>query len=194
MLFDKIIKDDGISLGYLSDFLSKKEADSYFEQMLKEAAWDRPIISVNGKSYTTPRSVAWHADDGCTYRYSGQTHQAAPWTRNMIKLRTKVEAFSSHYFNGVLLNKYEDGNEYVSPHADDEPEMGSDCIAAISLGATRDFVVSHNVNKCRYVIPLEHGSILLMMGKTQHVSKHGIPKRKNVKDPRISLTFRKRIV
>ena len=37
---------------------------------------------------------------------------------------------------------------------------------------------------------LQHGSVLLMSGKTQHNWLHQIPKRKNLKGERINLTFR----
>jgi alkylated DNA repair dioxygenase AlkB len=41
------------------------------------------------------------------------------------------------------------------------------------------------------VIPLEHGSLIVMAGDTQKVSRHGIPKAKRSCGPRINLTFRK---
>ena len=39
-------------------------------------------------------------------------------------------------------------------------------------------------------ILLQHGSFLLMSGKTQHNWLHQIPKSKNLKGERINLTFR----
>jgi alkylated DNA repair dioxygenase AlkB len=63
-------------------------------------------------------------------------------------------------------------------------------IASVSLGETRDFVVKHMRTRQRHVMPLEHGSLLEMMGETQKVARHSIPKAKKPCGPRINLTFR----
>ena len=143
-----------------------------------------------GKTMHTRRQVAWHADHGYVYQYSGQEHAWKEWTPAMLELRALVETRMQRSFNGVLLNLYESGEDHVSFHADDERDMADDVpIVAVSLGAKRDFVFKHE-NGNRYTLPLDDGSLVVMGGITQKVSKHSIPKRASVTDPRVSLTFR----
>ena len=186
----KHIIDEGLNVLYEPDFISPEQAQTFLEALTTEADWHRPEMKMWDKTVVTKRQVAWHADAGLVYEYSGQEHEWKDWTPAMHELRMLVEERMERSYNGVLLNMYTDGSEYVSPHADDERDMEEGVpIVAISLGAVRDFVFKHN-NGNRYVLPLEAGSLVVMAGDTQKVSKHSIPKRAKVKDPRISLTFR----
>ena len=110
----------------------------------------------------------------------------------MLKIREKIEKISKIKFNSVLLNLYRSGSDSVSWHSDDEPELGKNpVIGSLSLGETRQFQMKHKFNRdLKQKILLQHGSFLLMRGKTQHHWLHQIPKRKNLKGERINLTFR----
>jgi alkylated DNA repair dioxygenase AlkB len=79
-------------------------------------------------------------------------------------------------------------------HSDDEPELGRNpTIASVSLGAQRTFVMKHKFRReLKSVhLPLDHGSLLLMKGATQHNWKHGINKLSGPCEPRVNLTFRR---
>ena len=79
-------------------------------------------------------------------------------------------------------------------HSDDEKELGRNpIIASVSFGAERDFFLKHKKNKNlkQKTINIKNGSLLLMLGSTQHYWKHSIPIRKKIKDRRINLTFRR---
>ena len=78
-------------------------------------------------------------------------------------------------------------------HSDDEPELGRDpCIASLSLGSERRFLLRHktqsNLPTSQYL--LGDGDLLIMQGKTQHYWKHQIPKTRRPVGPRINITFR----
>ncbi|MFN8326319.1 MAG: alpha-ketoglutarate-dependent dioxygenase AlkB [Flavobacteriaceae bacterium] len=90
------------------------------------------------------------------------------------------------------MNYYRDGNDSNGWHADNEKELGKNpIIASISFGAKRVFQMKHNTNKDqKFKIELEHGSLLIMKGTTQHFWKHQIPKSTKKVGPRINLTFR----
>jgi alkylated DNA repair dioxygenase AlkB len=79
-------------------------------------------------------------------------------------------------------------------HADDEPELGPEpCIASVSLGATRRFVLRPRAKKgtrAPVEIPLTHGSLLVMRGGTQRHWVHGVPREPRVTEARVNLTFR----
>ena len=92
----------------------------------------------------------------------------------------------------VLLNCYRDGKDSNGWHADNEKELGKNpVIASISLGQERFFHLKHrSIKSQRHKILLEHGSLLLMKGETQHHWLHQIPKTTQKIGERINLTFR----
>lgn len=184
------ILNDGLDVIYEPAFIGHEDGFRLLSDLIEQARWHRPLLQFGGAIMPTRRQVAWHADPGYVYRYSGQEHQSCDWTPAMLEIRERVQTRMGRGFNGVLLNLYENGEDHVSFHADDEGDMADDVpIVAISLGATRDFVFKHE-NGSRYNLALENGSLVIMQGDTQKVAKHSIPKRKKVSMPRISLTFR----
>ena len=83
----------------------------------------------------------------------------------------------------------------MSMHADDEPELGpAPTIASVTLGEARPFVFKHKETKARHVQVLEHGSLLVMSGSTQHHYFHGIAKTRKPISDRINLTYRQLIL
>jgi hypothetical protein len=99
-------------------------------------------------------------------------------------------------FNSVLLNRYRNGKDSVSWHADDEPEFGErPVIASVSFGGTRTFQFKHKKRKeLKASVELTHGSLLIMRGDTQANWLHQIPKSAKPVEERLNLTFRAIVV
>ena len=71
--------------------------------------------------------------------------------------------------------------------------MGSEmCIrdSSVSLGASREFQLRHNITKERVKIVLPHGSLLLMSGGIQEHWQHRIAKVRHLDQARVNFTFR----
>ena len=168
-------------------------ADELFRNLRQGIAWRQEEIMIFGQRRLVPRLVAWHGDPGADYRYSGVLHQPAPWTPDLQRIRSAVEELSDWRFNSVLLNLYRDGRDGMGWHSDDEPELGAEpVIASVSLGATRRFCMRHRKRRKEvHSIDLEHGSLLLMQGSTQHQWLHSVPKTTRPVGERINLTFRR---
>ena len=183
---------DGGKLLYWAHFLSSDVADQYLKRFLgPEIGWRQEDILIYGKRHLQPRLIAWYGDPGRTYTYSRLKLTPNAWTSELTEIRRSVEKAAEAPFNSVLLNLYRNGQDSVSWHADDEPELGdSPTIASMSLGATRRFRFKHRESKEIRELALTHGSLLLMMGSIQRFWVHDIPKEKGVLDPRINLTFR----
>jgi alkylated DNA repair dioxygenase AlkB len=96
----------------------------------------------------------------------------------------------------VLANLYRDGRDSMGCHADNEKELGPNpVIASLSFGDGRLFRLHHKKkHKASLDIMLGHGDLLLMAGTMQHHWLHALPKTKQLKTPRINLTFRRIIV
>lgn len=180
------LSDDGWLL-YDPAHISPNEADALFAHLRDMVPWEqsgRP-----GRPF--PRLTAWYADPGLTYSYSGVTHHAVPWTRELVAVKERAEDAAGTAWNSLLLNLYRDGRDSIGFHADDEPELGTNpVIGSISLGAERRFVLKHPASGEKIEFTLPNGSLLVMGGASQHHWRHGVPKTARPVGPRINLTFR----
>ena len=188
-----LIKSVNLSVKYIENFFNLDESQLYMRQLTQSVLWRREKIKMWGKEIVTKRRIAWYADDGKSYTYSGSTFFPSQWNDVLLQLKEKVENYSEIKFNSVLLNEYPSGEVGMGWHSDDEKELGTDpIIASLSFGANRDFIFKHKTDKSieNVKLHLKSGSLLLMLGSTQHYWKHSLPKRLKVKEPRINLTFR----
>lgn len=177
---------------YYPHFFDKKEADAIFDQLKEETPWQQDDIRVFGKIHPQPRLTALFGNEGKLYSYSNIKMQPHPWNPLLQKIKSKIESVSETNFTTVLLNLYRDGKDGNGWHADNEKELGTNpIIASVSFGAERVFQLKHNsIPNLKQNILLEHGSLLLMKGTTQHFWKHQIPKTSKPIGERINLTFR----
>lgn len=154
--------------------------------------WKQDYIQMFGKRIALPRLTSWYGDPGQNYTYSGIRSEPNPWNKGLSYLKSRVEAVAGQTFNSVLLNWYRHGEDHLAWHADDEKELGKNpTIASLNFGEPRDFLLRRNDNhNCKLVVPLVHGSLLLMRGELQHYWQHSVPKRKKIKASRFNLTFR----
>jgi len=196
-LFDqgpkKIIEGSLGEVEYIDDFLTLSEADEFFKKINTETPWERPLMKYYGKTFPIPRDTAWFGEK--SYVYSGIRNKPNPMTNALKELRKKAEDKCAYSFNSLLINRYQNGNDKVGWHADDEPELeGCEVIASISLGAAREFKLrKKNYDKQKdtvHKILLEHGSLLIMRAPLQKFWEHEVPK-KAIDNPRLNLTFRK---
>lgn len=177
---------------YYPQFFDKVQADIIFAELMKDIPWQQDEIRVYGKIHPQPRLTALFGNEGKPYSYSNITMQPHPWNSLLQKLKTEIEKVSETIFTTVLLNQYRDGKDSNGWHSDNEKELGTNpVIVSLSFGAERTFQLKHNLDKdLKKNIILQHGSLLLMKGTTQHFWKHQIPKTAKPISPRINLTFR----
>lgn len=177
---------------YYPQFFDKEQADQIYVELLQEIAWQQDNITVFGKTHPQPRLTALYGNEGKPYSYSNITMQPNPWNTLLQKIKYHIETTTECQFTTVLLNQYRDGKDSNSWHADNEKELGTNpIIASLSFGAERVFQLKHNtIADAKKSIVLEHGSLLLMKGSTQHFWKHQIPKTAKPIGNRINLTFR----
>lgn len=133
--------------------------------------------------------VSRSIDPEISYRYSGITNVAVPWTETLLEIKQRIEAVQGDY-NYCLLNRYRNGADSMGWHADDEPEMGP-VIGSLSLGATRKFRIRHNETRETQTFLAGHGTLIIMGGTMQNFWQHEVPKTKQLVGERINLTFRK---
>ncbi|WP_371920736.1 alpha-ketoglutarate-dependent dioxygenase AlkB [Pseudomonas sp. SJZ079] len=179
-------------LDYQSDWLDDATADLWLKQLLDETPWQQPQVRLYGRVCPVPRLLAWYGDAEASYCYSGQTHRPLPWTPLLQGIRARVVEAAGQPLNGVLLNYYRDGQDSMGWHSDDEAELGSDpVVVSLSLGGTRRFDLRRTgQSRIEHSLALNHGSLLVMRGSTQHYWQHQVAKTRTPCAPRLNLTFR----
>ena len=180
------------NIAYYPNFMDKRDADTYFHLLRKNCEWQQDDIKVFGKVYAQPRLTALYANNEKPYSYSNITMMQNRFTKSLETIKEKVEVLTECKFTTCLLNLYRDGKDSNGWHSDNEKELGKNpIIASISLGAPRYFHLKHNsIPNQKHKLLLEHGSLLIMKGETQHFWKHQIPKTAKPIGERINLTFR----
>ena len=189
-----LIKANNLSVKYIENFFDFDQSQLYMKHLTNDIKWKREKIRMWGKEIVTKKRIAWYADEGKSYTYSGSTFYPVQWDEVLLEIKKQVEQHIRFQFNSVLLNEYKSGEVGMGWHSDDEKELGIDpIIASLSFGANRDFIFKHKTDKSfeKIKIHLKSGSLLIMSGSTQHFWKHSLPKRLKVRDPRVNLTFRK---
>ncbi len=189
-----ILPQDGI-VHYYGAVFSPQEINTYFNNLRNHIAWQHDEVIIMGKHITTKRKVAWYGAEAFTYTYSKITKTALPFTNILLAIKQQVEDTCNETFNSCLLNLYDDGNQAMGWHSDNEKELQPNgAIASVSFGAERKFMFKHKHTKETVSTVLHNGSLLVMKDVTQQYWQHRLPPSTAIKTPRINLTFRTRIL
>lgn len=153
---------------------------------------ENPKINIYGKSAIQHRSIGFFSNDSIGYYYSGQLAKSQSLSENLSILLNKINNMFGAKFNGILVNKYLNGNDYIGAHSDDETSLDKCGVVCISYGAVRKFRIKNKITKKTVVdIPTISNNILHMGGDFQKEFTHEIPIEKKIKEVRYSFTFRK---
>ncbi|BGP28132.1 alpha-ketoglutarate-dependent dioxygenase alkB-like protein [Rhodotorula toruloides] len=173
-------------------------------------ASSRYALALQDPAHLVCSLLAFSADPELEVKYSGHpVDMHLEYPPLLRKIQDMVETKLGVKFNHAFLNLYEDGKIYIGSHRDNRENR---VIASLSLGASRTFVLTHDAPSSSYAPPatadeaasstsaptllyshrftLAPGSLVIMQGATQQRWKHAIPKEPEVKDSRISITFR----
>lgn len=109
------------------------------------------------------------------------------WQATLLQIKNVAEKILKYSFNSCLLNYYENGEQSMGWHCDNEKELylnkesKVNQIASVSFGAMRRFDFRHKRTKDTISINLESGSLFW---------KHQVSNTKKVQTGRINLSFR----
>ena len=151
----------------------------------------RPKVRVFGRTCYQNRDVGFYSNKSKGYAYSNQIMESKPLDDAMESLIDYVNRYYDSNFNSILINKYNNGTEYIGAHSDDEKGIGNGGVVTISYGAIRKFRIRDKLTrKIVKDVPTTPYSMIHMAGNFQKEFTHEIPIEKKVKDARISITFR----
>jgi alkylated DNA repair dioxygenase AlkB len=171
----------------------------YYQHLKDLPVLKEPPILIFGKWRNQRRDIAFFSDESQGYQYSGQLMHSTPLNTSPLlqQLLPAINQSLSTNFNGILLNKYQNGEKYLGSHSDDESglDRNNRMVAGLSYGpGVRKFRIrDKQTNKIVLDYQQHPGTLVVMQGAFQDQFKHEIPIEKRVKGERISLTFRNHI-
>jgi len=153
---------------------------------------NNPEIRVFGKICNQQRDIGFFSNDSIGYKYSKSLMASKPLTYHIECLLKEINIQFNAEFNGILVNKYKNGQDYISAHSDDESDLDNSGVISISYGSSRILRIrDKKTKKILYNEDLESGTIIQMGGDFQKIYTHEIPKQTKIKEVRYSFTFRK---
>lgn len=177
-----ILDDLNCTVWIIDNFMKPDEATQLYNTLFVSTRWNREGT----------RDACFYGER--PYAYGSVRHPTSAIPDYLDRLISRVNSFltADKRVNSVLCNRYIDGNNTISWHADNEKCLGRNPeIFSLSLWATRKFQLKNNKNHDVINVDLVHGSLLYMGGCTQEFWKHSVSKDTSIKRTRINLTFRK---
>lgn len=151
----------------------------------------KPPIKFMGKVVHQQRDVGFFSDESIGYHYSNQLAASKPLKSNLMELMKIVNTQFNIEYNGILVNRYIGGDNYISDHSDNEKTLDESGVIAISQGVVRKFRIREKETKKKVIdVPTTSYSVIQMGGDFQKEFTHGIPVEKKVTGVRYSFTFR----
>jgi alkylated DNA repair dioxygenase AlkB len=179
-------------VNYYGKIYDTDSSNILFEKLLQTINWQNDEVKLFGITHITARKMAWFSENNRPYKYAGRMKYAAPFTKELLDIKTKVESLTGETYDSCLANLYHTGQEGMGWHADNEAEIvKNSAIASISLGAERMFHFKHRSENEKLKFNLENGSLIVMKGAIQQHWLHAMPKSMKILTARINLTFRK---
>jgi alkylated DNA repair dioxygenase AlkB len=180
----ELLENDGELTLYKGEFQSLNLLPT-----LEQLNFQQNTITMFGKKYNVPRQELWFGDRA--YTYTGLRLEPHRYPKWLLNIQTLIQKKCNCKLNSVLINKYRDGNDYVSYHQDNEPELGEKpIIVSLSFGDSRKFRLKNITTSKVIEVILEDGDMLFMGPSIQENWKHELPKMKKSTSVRYNLTFR----
>ena len=161
---------------------------------IKDHLLEKPPIIMYGKVCHQQRDIGFFSDKSKGYHYAGQLAPSRPMTDHLNMLMDTVNELYGAEFNGILVNRYTGGKDYISAHSDDETKLDNIGVVAVSFGSVRTFRIRDKKSKKIIVdVAMLPGQLLHMGGSFQQEFTHEIPVEKRVNEVRYSFTFRRHL-
>jgi alkylated DNA repair dioxygenase AlkB len=117
---------------------------------VKPKLYEKPAIKIFNKTCFQQRNVGFFSNEsiGYSYSYSNQLMKSQQLTKDLEMLLNEVNEIFNFKFNGILVNEYLDGNDYISAHSDDEKGLDEVVgVILLSYGVERIFRIRDKKTK-----------------------------------------------
>lgn len=183
-----LFETDNSSLWIINNFTK-----DYYNEIKDIELNSNPEFIMFGKSCSQHRDIGFYSNESTGYKYSTYIAKSFKMTETMNEIMDYINLKLDTNFNGILINRYKNGDDYISAHSDSKNGLSKDgIVAGISYGPAKRIFRIRDKKSNKIVFNYEHEpcTLIVMDGKFQDEFKHEIPVQKKIKDERISLTFR----
>ncbi len=98
--------DDESKILYIKDFINTKKGDALFKELKEKVPWTFGVYNMFGKPVKTPRLLFAMRDKDVDIKKSYSVTESIEWTKEMDKLRKKVEKETGKHISYAQLNYY----------------------------------------------------------------------------------------
>lgn len=177
----------------ITQVFTSTEADDIFEYLQTlPYEYHKQYLRFN-KTVKVPRgqaSFTFSESINYCYKAAGGSPPNTIADCKMKEIITRVNDKLGTNFNTCLMNVYQDGDDCIGFHSDDETGwVQGTGFATVAFGVTRDLQVKSSIMRT-INIPHIKGHCIHFGYPANERYQHAIPKRKRVKSKRISLTLR----
>lgn len=179
-------------ISVIKNWLGSNESNELFKVLSESVTWYSDLYIINSlETKKIKRKMAYLSEEPAAYRYANFWFPGAIFNSQLIEMKKRIADEFGIMLNSVLLNYYNDGKDEIKWHSDKEDSLGENpIIVCVNLGATRKFWFLDKKSGEKFFHLVENGDLLIMGSNCQEKYLHAILKEKEVKEPRISLTFR----
>ena len=200
---------------YIPNFLDEYKRQSIVSELESYNDWK---IGYNYNGDVITRKQKWYQIDNQSFckdwKYKFDRWEPNPYTQNLLSLQSYIEFYINNIiknendatkpkYNSLLINYYEDGNNFITAHQDSVESFGEyPTIALLSFGDSRKIILERTIEgklardkkqiHLNKEFNLEDNSLFIMAGCSQKYYCHAIEKEEN-KQKRYSLSFREYI-
>ena len=179
----------------IDNIYDKDECEDIFNHLNNiEVEYRKQYKGMYGRIMSVPRGQAsFTLNDKIHYNYkvSGGSPPNYLMDEKLKIITENINNKLNTNFNTILMNVYKDGDDCISFHKDKEDGwVEKTGFATLSFGAERDFCLKQVATSENKNISHKNGMVIYMPYPMNDYFLHAVPKRKKIKDTRISLTFR----
>ena len=160
---------------------------SKFEENLK-------VKILGGKKYTLDKKTIFLSNSIGNYNIMGQRFESHPFQCGFETILKIINEYFDTNFNGIIIDKYENGNHYTEPYSDYESYMNKNDVLILTSGNGFNRKMRIRERKTNIIVKdilMETNHVIQMGGEFQNDYKYEILADENVRNSITTLTFKK---
>ncbi len=160
---------------------------SKFEENLK-------VKILGGKKYTLDKKTIFLSNCIGNYNIMGQRFESQPFQCGFETILKIINEYFDTNFNGIIIDKYENGNHYTEPYSDYESYINKNDVLILTSGNGFNRKMRIRERKTNIIVKdilMETNHVIQMGGEFQNDYKYEILADENVRNSITTLTFKK---
>ena len=149
---------------------------------------------LGGKKYTKDKKTIFLSNSTGNYNIMGQRFESHPFQCGFETILKIINEYFDTNFNGIIIDKYENGNHYTEPYSDYESYLNKNDVLILTNGNGINRKMRIRERKTNIIvkdIEMKTNNIIQMGGDFQNDYKYEILADENVRSSITTLTFKK---